>query len=77
MNDWLETLRAHVEWQLGDQVTLVASSERDHGGWHGIYIRTQSGWRHAVAVLPDDPPVEVAQALQKTIDERRNRPGKC
>ena len=77
MDDWLETLRAHVEVQLGDQVTLVASSERDHGGWHGIYIRTQSGWRHAVAVLPDDPPEEVVQVLQKAIDERRKRPGRC
>ena len=77
MNDWLETLRAHVEWQLGDQVTVVASSERDHGGWHGIYIRTHNGWRHAVAVLPDDAPEEVVQALQKAIDERRNRLGKC
>ena len=77
MDDWLETLRAHVEVQLGDQVTWVTTGTRDHGGWHGIYIRTQSGWRHAVAVLPDDAPVEVVQALQKAIDERRNRPGKC
>jgi hypothetical protein len=77
MNDWLETLRAHVEWQLGDQVTSVTTGTRDHGGWHGIYIRTQNGWRHAVAVQPDDPPEEVAQALQKAIDERRGRQGMC
>jgi hypothetical protein len=50
---------------------------RDHGGWHGIYLRTQNGWRHAVAVQPDDSPEEVVEALQKAIDERRNRPGKC
>ena len=77
MDDWLETLRAHVEVQLGDQVTWVTTGTRDHGGWHGIYIRTQNGWRHAVAVQPDDPPEEVVQVLQKAIDERRNRPGKC
>jgi hypothetical protein len=50
---------------------------RDHGGWHGIYIRTQNGWRHAVGVAPDDEPELVVQALQKAIDERRGRPGKC
>jgi hypothetical protein len=77
MDDWLETLRAHVEWQLGDQVTWVATGMRDHGGWHGIYIRTQNGWRHAVGVAPDDEPELVVQALQKAIDERRGRPGKC
>jgi hypothetical protein len=50
---------------------------RDHGGWHGIYLRTQNGWRHAVAVAPDDMPEKVVQALQKAIDERRNRLGTC
>ena len=74
---WLESMRAHVEVQLGDQVTRVTTGERDHGGWHGIYIRTQNGWRHAVAVAPSDAPEKVVQALQKAIDERCNRPGKC
>ena len=77
MSDWLETMRAHVEKQLGGQVTWVASGTRDHGGWHAIYIRTQNGWRHAVAVLPHDVPEAVGEALQEAIDERRNRPGKC
>ena len=77
MMEWLEDIRRHVEQQLGDQVTWVVTGDRDHGGWHGIYIRTQNGWRHAVGVAPNDAPEEVAGALQKAIDERRNRPGKC
>jgi len=77
MMEWLEDIRRHVEQQLGDQVTWVVTGDRDHGGWHGIYIRTKNGWRHAVEVAPDDPPEEVAGALQKAIDERRGRPGMC
>jgi len=75
--EWLEAMRAHVEQRLGDQVTWVVTGDRDHGGWHGIYIGTQNGWRHFVAVQSHDAPEAVVLVLQKAIDERRNRPGKC
>jgi len=66
----IEAVRRHCEDQLGDQVSEVRSSVRDHGGTAGIMVRTWDGRRHAVAFTASDSAHEVAYTLQKWIDRR-------